>query len=414
MGRILWIPAFQPGSYFPAVPIALQLLARGHELTVLCAASSEPTFRSLGFDFRVTTTLDAALRDPALRGRDRDAKLRWHATSARALFADAAQELGAGRYDAVMVDPLEAGADFAAEAAGVPSFSYVHWRMDELGADVPFCFHFWDRQQPAAEAFVAWWNEQRAIVGLAPEARPPSEHRWYRHSRSLTLILGLPELAYPKGELPPYAFRVGPLVWDPPHNGALPAWVGSLGRERPAILASVSTVGQADAQLIAALAEAVQDDGIDVVLTVAAEGEVPALPRNIRLARFIPHSALIDRVALVACHAGNGVVTRAACSGVPVLLFPDGRDRFEVARGATAAGVAIVIERDSCDAAATRQAIRTLLEDPDYSRRASQLAQAAGTYTAAETAASHIEALLQRSADSVAQDTTRWETADRE
>lgn len=394
MGRILWIPAFQPGSYFPAVPIALELAARGHDVTVLCEAVSESTFSSLGFDFRPATSLDEYLGETNLRGADRTAKLRWHAGYARALFADATRELAAGRYDGVMVDPLEPGADFAAEAAGVPSFSYVHWAMDETGADVPFCFHLWDRQRPPAEAFVEWWNEQRALVGLDPEPRPPTEHRWYRHSRSLTLILRLPELVDPKGQLPPYAVRVGPLVWDPPYDRALPAWVDSLGRQRPAILASVSTVGQADTELILTLAEAARNEDVDVVATIAPAHDLPELPPNVRLAPFVPHSALIDRVSLVACHAGNGTVTRAACAGVPLLLFPDGRDRFQVARGAAAAGVAIVIERARCDATVTRQAIRMLLDDPQYARRASKLAQVAGAYTAAATAASQIEALL--------------------
>ncbi len=396
VARILWTPAFQAGSYFPAVPIALELQARGHELTVLCEAGSELTFRSLGFDFRVTVRLDSALLDQSLRGGERETKLRRHETYVRALFEDVSRELGSRRYDALFFDPLEPGSDFAAEAAGVESVSYAHWCMDETGADVPFCFHFWDRETPAPEAFVGWWNEQRALVGLAPEPRSPSEHRWYRQSRSLTLILGLPELAYPKGELPPYALRVGPLVWDPVAQQVLPAWVDQVGRDRPAILASVSTVGRADAQLISTLAEAVRDEPVDVVLTVPVDGEVPPLPDNVRLAQFVPHSALIERVSLVICHAGNGVVTRAACTGVPLLLFPDGRDRFEVARGATEAGIAITVDRDHCDTTTTRQAIRTLLKDGHYSRRATELARTATNYTAAATAATAIEQLLQQ------------------
>ena len=192
MARILWIACAQPGSLYPAVPIALELARRGHEVTVLCEPSSRETFERLGFAFRPARDLAAV--EPPESGRGRAGKLAWHARYVRALYADTSRALEAGQFDAVMVDPLEPGADFAAEAAGVPSFSYVHWRMSETGGDVPFCFHFWDRERPAEEAFVEWWNEQRALVGLAPDPRPPQEHRWYRHSRGLTLILGLPEL----------------------------------------------------------------------------------------------------------------------------------------------------------------------------------------------------------------------------
>ena len=92
MARILWIPSFQPGSYFPAVPIALELVARGHTLTVLCEAASEGRFRSLGCDFRPTTELDALRSVPTPSGGDPDTKRRRHARYVRALFADTTRD----------------------------------------------------------------------------------------------------------------------------------------------------------------------------------------------------------------------------------------------------------------------------------------------------------------------------------
>ena len=392
VARILWVACAEPGSLFPAVPIALELTRRGHEVTVLCEPGSRRTFERLGFEFRPARELAAVAR-PDHRG-GRAAKFPWHARYVQALDGDMSRELAAGAFDAVMVDPLEPGAEFAAEAAGVPSFSYVHWRMSETGADLPFCFHFWDRERPAEEAFVEWWNEQRALVGLGPEPRPPQEHRWYRHCRGLTLILGLPELVEPKGDLPPYAVRVGPTVWEPPLEQPLPAWVEVLGRERPAVLASVSTVGAADTQLAAAVGEAVAGEDVDVVLTVPPDQALPRLPANVRVAPFVPHGALLPHVAAAVSHAGNGMVTRAACAGVPLLLLPEGKDQFEVARGAAAAGIALVLERDQLDAADTRQALRTLLHDPRYRARARRLAQRTARYDAAATAADAVERLL--------------------
>ena len=397
MARILWIASTQAGSLFPAVPIALELSRRGHELTALSAPGSQKTFQALGFEVRPTGELASV--EPPERGGGRAAKLGWHARYVRALYADASRTLAAGAFDAVMVDPLEPGADFAAEAAGARSFSYVHWRMNETGADVPFCFHYWERTRPPEEAFVAWWNEQRALVGLGPEPRPREEHLWYRHSRHLTLILGLPELAEPKGSLPPYAVRVGPSLWEPPLEGTLPEWVERLGRERLAVLASVSTIGETDAQFVGELGAAVDGEDLDVVLTVAAASALPPLPENVRVERFMPHGALLPRVAAVVSHAGNGTVTRAACAGVPLLLLPDGRDRVNVARGAAAAGIALVLDREKADAMRLRSALRTLLKDARYRTHARELARQAGRYDAAATAANAVEALLAASAD---------------
>ena len=394
MARILWVPSAQPGSLFPAVPIALELVERGHQLEVLCAARLRAAFDSLGLECRPARQV-GALAAPS-REDGRAGKLAWHARYARALFADTRGALSAGAFDAVMLDPLEPGADFAAEAAGVPSFSYVHWRPDEVGVDVPFRFHFWDGAGNAAAAFVEWWNQQRALVGLRPEPRPLSEHAWYRSSRALTLILGLPELIEPKGILPRYAHRVGPTVWEPPLPGPLPQWIGQLGVERPAVLASVSTVGAADAQLAATVGQAVAGEDIDVVLTVAADGVMPPLPANVRAVPFISHGALLPHVSVVVSHSGNGTVTRAACAGVPLLLLPGGRDQQEVARGAAAAGIALALDREHGDATRVRSGLRTLLEDARYRTRARALARRAARYHAAATAADALEAMLAR------------------
>lgn len=392
MARVLWIPCAEPGSLYPAVPIALELARRGHDMTVLCQPGSRRMFERLGFEFRPTREL-ATVQPPRPDG-GRAAKLAWQARSVCALYADTSQALAAGAFDAVLVDPLETGGGFAAEAAGVPSVSYVHWRMSETGADIPFCFHFWNRGQPAEEAFVAWWNEQRALVGLAPEPRPPREHRWYRHSQRLTLILGLPELVEPKGDLAPYAVRVGPTVWEPPHEEPLPDWVERLGRGRPAVLASASTVGAADRRFAAAVGRAVAGVDVDVVLTVATAGELPPLPENVRIAPFVPHGELLPRLGLVVSHAGNGTVTRAACAGVPLLLLPAGRDQFEVARGAAAAGIALVGDSEQADASCLRAALQSLLETPGFRSRASEVARRAAAYDARGTAADLIDLVV--------------------
>lgn len=398
MPRVLWVACAQPGSLYPAVPIARELARRGHRLTVLCEPGSRALFESLGFGFRPADTLAHFLMefDPGAHGGGRAAKLAWHAGYVRALYTDTSRALESDDYAAVMVDPLEPGADFAAESAGVPSFSYVHWRMSETGADVPFCFHFWDRERPAGAAFVGWWNEQRALVGLGDEPRPAAEHRWYRHSRALTLLLGLPELVEPKGALPANARRIGPTVWAPVSPEPLPSWIDELGRDRAAVLASVSTVGTADAELLTALTEAVRDEPVDVVATVAGAGagELPALPPNVRIAPFVPHTALLPRVAAVVSHAGNGTVTHAACAGVPLLLLPAGRDQFEVARGAAAAGIALVLERAELDPAAFRDALRTLLHDVGYRERARAIASRAAAYDAPKIAADAVDELL--------------------
>src|SRR5579871_5843140 len=228
MAAILWIGDYEPGSYFPAVPIVRTLLARGHAVTAMSDLRAEAAVRALGCDFRPTPPFPAG---PPTTDRAEKAA-RWQ-NYAQALFTAVADELQYG-YGLVLADPLELGGGLAAEAAGVPWCSYVHFAIDETAADTPFRFHLWDQTSPADEAFRTWWNAVRQTLGLAPESRPAEDHVWWRHSADLTLVLGIPELVHPQGRLPPYARRVGPSVWTPRAEGAGPPELEALGTERPA------------------------------------------------------------------------------------------------------------------------------------------------------------------------------------
>lgn len=378
MSSILWVACAEPGSLYPAVPLAQELARRGHELTVLAEPGARAAFESLGLGFRPAEEL-------AARGEG-------HGGYVRALYADTRRELEHGGYDVALIDPLEPGANFAAEATGVPYCSYVHWRMRETWLDTPFWFRVWDRERPGREAFLEWWNAQRALVGLGPDPRPPGDHVWYRTSPQLTLVLGLPELMT-DAVLPAYAKRIGPTLWEPPLSTPTPDWLDALGRDRPAVLASVSTVGDGDRELVAGVAAAAESEGIDVILTTPKAHGLPRLPANVRVTPF-PHGALLPRVSAVVSHAGNGLVTRAACAGVPLLLVPGGKDQPEVARGAAVAGIAIVLERSAVDEEAARGAIRALLGDDGYRERAHSLALRAARYDAPVTGADAIERLL--------------------
>ena len=76
-----------------------------------------------------------------------------------------------------------------------------------------------------------------------------------------------------------------------------------------------------------------------------------------------------------------------------MLLFPHGRDQFNVARGAVDAGVAVAFDAGLPSAATVREAALTLLGDTDYRRRAREVAAAAARYDAPMTSADLIERL---------------------
>lgn len=391
--RILWAACPQQGSLFPVVPIVAELLARGHQVTALADGTGADTFASLGVAFMPTKRRDdIGLSD--VRSPDISIRHRWHEAYVAAWFDDATEALAGSPFDAVLADPLEPGATLAAEAAGIANASYAHWAIDHSGADVFFATHLWDREGDPTDSFIDFWNRQRKAVGLPRDPRPAEEHRWYRQSTQLSLVLGLPELVHPAPDLPAYAVRVGPSGWDPARVRQVSTPGERRGRSRPVVLASASTVGSADTHLLHSIVDAVRGADVDLLLTIPNGPAPDDLPPNVTALPFVRHDAeLLEQVDCVVSHAGLGTVTRAACAARPMLLLPRKGDQFPAARGAVHAGVAVSLQPDEVSATAVHDALTALLTDPSYRERAAALAQAAQRYDAAGDAADAIERL---------------------
>jgi UDP:flavonoid glycosyltransferase YjiC (YdhE family) len=113
----------------------------------------------------------------------------------------------------------------------------------------------------------------------------------------------------------------------------------------------------------------------------------------VRATGFVPHRHLLDRVSVGACHAGKGTVTRAARAGVPMLLFPHGRDQFQVARGAVNAGVAVAFDPGGWRHTDVRAAVLDVIGGDRHRRAAQDLAKAAARYDAAAAGAGLVAGL---------------------
>lgn len=57
------------------------------------------------------------------------------------------------------------------------------------------------------------------------------------------------------------------------------------------------------------------------------EAELPALPADAVVARWVPQLALLKRAALMITHGGLGAVREAIAHGVPMVVYPLGRDQ---------------------------------------------------------------------------------------
>jgi MGT family glycosyltransferase len=160
--------------------------------------------------------------------------------------------------------------------------------------------------------------------------------------------------------------RVGPdlLIVDVNAYGAIvcaeaPAWLDAPGD--PWVLVTCSTDYQRDERLAAVAVEALRDEPVRVIVTLADAHGAAALPRaeNVRVERFVPHGPVLERAAAVVCHGGMGIVQKAVAAAVPVVAVPFGRDQPEVARRVVEAGAGVALPLKRLEPRRLREAVRT-------------------------------------------------------
>jgi UDP:flavonoid glycosyltransferase YjiC (YdhE family) len=144
------------------------------------------------------------------------------------------------------------------------------------------------------------------------------------------------------------------------------------------VLVTCSTEYQADEALARAAVEALRDEPVRVILTLADAYDsagVAAAP-NARAERFVPHGPVLEKAVAVISPAGMGIAQKAVLAGVPVVAVPFGRDQPEVARRIAEAGAGVVLPAKKLTAERLRAAYRA-------ARALAPGAQAAGARLAA-------------------------------
>ncbi|CAJ63428.1 MULTISPECIES: nucleotide disphospho-sugar-binding domain-containing protein [Frankia] len=344
------------GHLFPLIPGLLALQERGHDVRLRVGAALVDTARRAGlraepFDPRID---EIVVRDDAAGSGADQLRLALAGLMARGPFerADLTAAIDAVDPDVVLVDTNAYGAAVAAQASGRPWAITLPSLVALPGRGIPpYGLGLapargplgWARDRALwplvirqyGRAMLPPLNALRAGAGL-PALTNPLEH--FLSADRLLVLAGDP-LEYPRVDAPANVSFVGAQIWDPP--AAVPDWLTEPGD--PWVLVTMSTDYQGDERLAEVAVEALRDEPMRVLVTLAdAHGRVdlPAAA-NVRTERFVPHGPVLARAAAVVCHGGMGIVHKALAAGVPIVAVPFGRDQPEVARRVVQAGAGI-------------------------------------------------------------------------
>ncbi len=137
---------------------------------------------------------------------------------------------------------------------------------------------------------------------------PPRHDAFLTATTSPYLYLGLvpPEFEYPRRDWPPQAHLIGPSVWDRPRDYTPPRWLAELPGDRPLVYATIGTAQSVfRADFFAKLVEAFRGMDVTAVVTTGSEHEdLPHPPPNVHLATYIPNSLLLPKATVALNHGG--------------------------------------------------------------------------------------------------------------
>lgn len=381
------------GHALPLVPGLLELQRRGHEVHVRTLPSLVPVLQEAGI-------AAASVADEVLAAPITDYLAE---TDAERLNSGQVDLIARGRYDGpdldaavadvgpdvVLVDVNAYGAQAHAERAGLPRATLLPSVVPVPGRGIPaYGIGMKPLRGPVgrvrdavlwrvaermfAQAMLPGLNALRRELGLRELASPLDN---YRPPNTIIALTSEP-LEYPRADLPSNIHLVGTQPWDAPAER--PAYLDKPGD--PWVLVTCSTDYQGDEQLARVAVEALRDEPVRVLLTLADAYDEAAVASagNVRVERFVPHGQVLPHTAAVVCHGGMGIVTKAACAGVPTVVVPFGRDQPEIARRVTEAGAGVALKPKHLTPERLRDAVRRAMAMSTQARAVARRMDPAG------------------------------------
>lgn len=423
MPRILIATLPLAGHVNPLLPLARELVTRGHAVLWYTGGHFEKAVRATGADYAPFASApdhaDTPLDDvfPRRRGRSglkaldfdlrhvfadpipayvRDLTAlnrRFHAgtlvTDAGFLAGAALRRLLGVKWAAVGVMPLLAtSVDTAPFGPGIAP------RSDALGR----------MRNRALNAFIqrgllAGANAHAARVfetlGLGRPTRFIMDLPF--HEADVYLHGSVPAFEYPRRDLPGNVKFVGPLLPDLARTFVRPAWWDELQGERPVVHVTQGTLDLDFEKLLQPALHALEGEDVLVVATTGGRpvSEVRGLlPANIRLEQFIPHDMLLPLVDVMVTNGGFGGVQRALAEGVPLVVAGNTEDKPEVGRRVSWSGVGIDLRSGTPRPGRIRDAVRAVLHTPSFKTRAQHLQREYQAVSGPQRAADHVDALV--------------------
>jgi MGT family glycosyltransferase len=381
-----------PGHAFPAIALGAELARRGHDVTLETWSRWHEHVEREGMRFA------AAPEYQVFPTRDKPLKPYVAAVKASIPTRELIRSVDP---EVVVADIITVAGSLAAQAEGRPWATLVPhvlptgepgFPVYSVGAVYPRTSvgrRMWELVRPMVmtgeEQGRVELNGARERVGL-----PPLDEVHGGISRELAIVATFPQLEYPRAESWPGMRVTGPLLWEQPFGDVEPP-----PGDAPLVLVAPSTSQDPEHRLVRAALEGLAGEPVRVLATTNRREppEPLPVPANARLVDWVSYARTMPLCDAVVCHAGHGTLVRALASGVPVVACPHAGDMAENAARIRWAGAGVSLPRRFTTPRGVRLAVRRLLAEPSYRRRAAELGDWATRNDGASAAADAVEEL---------------------
>jgi MGT family glycosyltransferase len=395
------------GHLNPLLAIGHILLAEGHEVAFLSGSALRSRIEGIGAQFYVFPAgADLDLRDllsvvPELK--DIPPGPEWMRVAFERVFADPvpAQHKGLQQVlrnfpaDVIIADdtmlgvlPMLLGPRATRPAIVLCGTSILHWRRADgaphfVGlppATTPAQFKEYaaiaqEHDRIIYEPMGRGLNRSFKDLGVGPLSTPPFDSGVELADAYMQLTV--PSFEFPR-DLPPSVHFVGapPII---PNQASLPLWAHELDGSRKVVLVTQGTVANHNFGLLIGPTLAALANESDLLVVATAGGRpidaIPGpIPGNARLAQYLPFEWILPKVNVFVTNGGYGSVNQAMSFGIPLVTAGLTEDKADVNARVAWSGAGIDLATNEPTPQALREAVRTVLDKPNYRSRASLMA----------------------------------------
>lgn len=397
------------------IPLGCELVRRGHQVTVFGFLDAEAKTLASGLKFHPIAKEEVPAGSMA-EGFAQMGKLsgltafrytiKLIAQASDIMLSQAPGVIKNAGVDALLVDQVSSHGGTIAEFLNIPFITVCSALILNRDSNIPPVVTTWQYNPTWKGRLRNQLGYQLITQATKPIRRVITEYRqkWnlplHSHPHDayskLAQISQQPaEFEFPRTNLPPYFHFTGPY-----HNPASCKAVSFPFEQlngKPLIYASMGTLQNRLLNVFQQIASACEE--LDAQLVISLGGGttpefLPTLPGNPIVVGYAPQLELLQKATLTITHAGMNTTLESLSQGVPMVAIPVANDQPGVAARIAYTGVGEMVPLKKLSVPKLRTAIRKVLTEPSYKKRAIALQEAIAHSGGVQKAADIIEQVI--------------------